>query len=107
GQISPGYSAPWAAPGVPLKAMKWLLQDLAPLRFKPQLSLQQWRWLWQMLMNCNQRSYQKNKARMLRVAEYSRDSLKALRLETGITYDDKAQGLIQLFRTDRQVAASA
>ena len=24
GQISPGYSAPWAAPGIPFKAIKWL-----------------------------------------------------------------------------------
>ena len=24
GQVSPGYSAPWAAPGIPIKAMKWL-----------------------------------------------------------------------------------
>lgn len=107
GQISPGYSAPWAAPGVPLKAIKWLMQDLAPLRFKPQLNLHQWQWLWQMLMNCNHRAYERNKARMLRIAEYSRDSLRELRRETGITYDNRAQGLIQLFRTDKQVAASA
>ena len=24
GEISPGYSSPWAAPGLPLKAAKWL-----------------------------------------------------------------------------------
>lgn len=107
GQISPGYSSPWAAPGVPLKAIKWLLQDLSPLRITPQLSLHQWRWLWQMLLNCNQTSYQINKERMLRVAEYSRDTLKRLRAETGIHYDDRGQGLIQLFRTDKQIVASA
>ena len=26
GQVSPGYSTPWAAPGIPLKALKWLFQ---------------------------------------------------------------------------------
>ena len=31
GQISPGYAAPWAAPGVPLKAIKWMFQRHAPL----------------------------------------------------------------------------
>jgi D-amino-acid dehydrogenase len=35
GQISPGYASPWAAPGVPLKAIKWLLQRHAPLAIKP------------------------------------------------------------------------
>src|SRR5699024_713596 len=88
GQISPGYSAPWAAPGVPLKAIKWLMQDLSPLQLKLQLNLHQLQWLWQMLMNCNDKSYQINKARMLRIAEYSRDNLKELRSETGITYDN-------------------
>lgn len=106
GQISPGYSAPWAAPGVPLKAIKWLLQDLAPLRFSPQWSWHQWRWLTQMLLNCNRRDYAINKARMLRIAEYSRDSLKALRAETGIEYDNRSGGLIQLFRTEKQRKAS-
>ena len=24
GQVSPGYSTPWAAPGIPLKALKWM-----------------------------------------------------------------------------------
>lgn len=28
-QISPGYSAPWAAPSIPVKAMKWLLMRLS------------------------------------------------------------------------------
>jgi glycine/D-amino acid oxidase-like deaminating enzyme len=28
GQVSPGYSAPWAAPGIPLKALKWLAGEL-------------------------------------------------------------------------------
>ena len=31
GQVSPGYSTPWAAPGIPLKALKWMLQEHAPL----------------------------------------------------------------------------
>ena len=30
GQISPGYSSPWAAPGIPAKAVKWLLQQHSP-----------------------------------------------------------------------------
>lgn len=106
GQISPGYSAPWAAPGVPLKAIKWLIQDLAPLRITPQLSVHQWRWMLSMLMNCRAKAYEVNKSRMLSVAEYSRNNLKTLREETGIDYDNRSQGLIQLFRSDKQVRSS-
>lgn len=106
GQISPGYAAPWAAPGVPLKAIKWLMQDLAPLKISPQVSFHQWRWMLSMLMNCSSTAYEQNKSRMLRVAEYSRSSLIALREETRIDYDNRAQGLIQLFRSDKQVRSS-
>ena len=35
GQISPGYASPWAAPGIPLKAFKWLFQRHAPLAIQP------------------------------------------------------------------------
>lgn len=107
GQISPGYSAPWAAPGVPLKAMKWLVQDLAPLRISPRLDATMLTWLGRMLSNCTHDAYARNKARMLRVAEYSRDCLVELRQEIGIEYDNRAQGLIQLFRSEKQQAASA
>lgn len=30
GEISPGYSSPWAAPGIPAKAVKWLFMRHAP-----------------------------------------------------------------------------
>ena len=41
GQVSPGYSTPWAAPGIPLKALKWMLEKHAPLSIKPDGSLWQ------------------------------------------------------------------
>ncbi|WP_342662544.1 D-amino acid dehydrogenase [Hahella ganghwensis] len=106
GQVSPGYSAPWAAPGVPLKAIKWMMQDLAPLRLSPTTDPSMYSWLFKMLMNCNEKSYRTNKARMLRVAEYSRDCLKNLRDELSLDYDQRTQGTLQLFRTQKQVDAS-
>jgi len=107
GQISPGYSTPWAAPGVPLKAIKWMMQDLAPLMINgKELDLQTLGWMGKMLANCNEKSYRRNKERMLRVSEYSRDCLKALRQEIGIEYDNRDRGLTQLFRSEKQVETS-
>lgn len=103
GQVSPGYSAPWAGPGVPLKAIQWLLMNHSPLVIKPTLDPALWRWGAQMLRNCTAARYKVNKARMVRIAEYSRDCLKALREDIGITYDDRAMGTIQLFRTQKQL----
>lgn len=106
GMISPGYSSPWAGPGIPLKAIGWMLQDLAPfmINFKA-LDSQTISWMIKMLRNCNTRSYQINKSRMLRVANYSHACFQALRRDLDLDYDARQQGTLQLFRSDKQVAA--
>ncbi len=103
GEVSPGYSAPWAGPGVPLKAIKWLLMEHSPLVVWPMFDANMWRWGLQLLANCTAKAYALNKSRMVPIAEYSRDCMKALRAETGIAYDDRAQGTLQLFRTQKQL----
>jgi D-amino-acid dehydrogenase len=103
GEVSPGYSAPWAGPGVPIKAIKWMLMQHSPLVVWPMLDPAMWRWGLAMLANCTEKAYALNKSRMVPIAEYSRDCLKALRAETGIQYDDRAQGTLQLFRTQKQL----
>ncbi|MCG2585304.1 D-amino acid dehydrogenase [Massilia sp. TS11] len=107
GEISPGYASPWAGPGVPQKAVKWLLMQHSPLVVRPQLDPAQWRWMFQMLMNCNHDSYAINKGRMVRLAEYARDVLIQLRADTGIAYDERSQGTLQLFRTQKQLDGAA
>jgi D-amino-acid dehydrogenase len=106
GEVSPGYSAPWAGPGVPLKAIKWLMMEHSPLAIRPSFDPQMWIWVTQMLMNCTSKRYEINKGRMLRMAQYSRDVLQALREETGIAYDERTQGTMQLFRNQQQLDAS-
>ena len=103
GEVSPGYSAPWAGPGIPLKAIKWLLMKHSPLVVRPQLDPAMWRFMLAMLANCTERAYALNKSRMVPIAEYSRDCMKALRAETGIAYDERTQGTLQLFRTQAQL----
>ncbi|ACI50464.1 D-amino-acid dehydrogenase [Gluconacetobacter diazotrophicus PA1 5] len=103
GQVSPGYSSPWAGPGVPLKAVRWLMMKNRPFVFWPMPDIGQWRWLAQMLQNCTTAAYDRNKGRMVRLAEYSRDVLGDLRAATGITYDDRQQGTLQVFRTQKQL----
>ena len=105
GEVSPGYSSPWAGPGVPAKAIQWMLMHHSPLVIWPMLDMAMWRWGAMMLRNCTEARYRINKARMVRLAEYSRDCLIALRRETGIAYDERAQGTIQLFRTQKQLDA--
>jgi D-amino-acid dehydrogenase len=103
GEISPGYASPWAAPGIPIKALRWLSMKHAPLILRPRVDLSMLRWLVAMLGNCNARDYAVNKSRMVRLAEFSRDCLMALRAETGIAYDERSLGTLQLFREEKQL----
>ena len=103
GQISPGYSAPWAAPGIPLKGLKWMFTKHAPLSIRPDGSLWQLQWMFQLLKNCNTASYDINKERMVRLAEYSRDRLDDLRNQDDIQYEARTQGTLQVFRTQKQL----
>ena len=105
GQISPGYATPWAAPGIPFKALKWMFQKHAPLAIRLDGNLWQLRWMLSMLSHCNPAHYEVNKERMMRVAEYSRHCLQALRAATGIQYEQRTGGTLQVFRTDAQLEA--
>lgn len=107
GEVSFGYCSPWAAPGIPLKAMKWLFMQHAPLILRPKMDAAMLSWMMQMLMNCTSERYAINKSRMLRIADYARISLAEVRDETGIAYDERMQGTLQLFRTQQQLDASA
>jgi D-amino-acid dehydrogenase len=107
GEVSPGYSSPWAGPGVPVKAIKWLLMKHGPLVVRPKLDPVMWVWVLKMLRNCTSARYAVNKGRMIPIAEYSRDCLRALRGEAGIHYDERAQGTLQLFRHHYQLDHTA
>ena len=106
GQISPGYASPWAAPGIPLKAAKWLLQKHAPFTVRPTSDPFQLRWMLKMFANCTPAAYAVNKGRMVRLAEYSRDCMKLLRDELALDYEGRQLGTLQLFRSQAQRDAS-
>lgn len=105
GQISYGYSSPWAAPGVPIKAIKWMMSSHSPLIINPKLSLPMANWMWQLFVNCDAERYNLNKSRMLTLANYSRHCLTQLRNDTKISYQDRQQGTLQVFREAKQIDA--
>jgi D-amino-acid dehydrogenase len=104
GQISANHVTPWATPGTPLKALKWLGRTDAPLllhlRWDPAFAA----WLLRFLANCTRRRLRINVERALRVALYSRTQLAALRTATGIEYDQLRRGILHIFRNRRDYA---
>jgi D-amino-acid dehydrogenase len=107
GQLSFGYTSPWAAPGVPLKALKWMFAKHPPLTIRPDGTLFQLKWMLQMWRNCTAARYAVNKERMVRLSQYSRDCLQQLRADTQINYEGRQQGTLQVFRTRQQLDAVA
>ena len=104
-QISACHAKPWAGPGTPWQALKWMWQPDAPLLFRP------WRWdppLWawgmRFLGNCTPGRAQVNMERALRVSLYSRAVLAALRQRTNIQYDQVLQGILHIYRTPEEFA---
>jgi D-amino-acid dehydrogenase len=104
GGVCPGFAGPWASPGMPLKGLKSLFKADAPFKLRPKPDPAQWRWLAAFLANCTTRQFAHNKARMQRMAHYSKAQLVALREETGIAYDDAAKGVLQIFCTQEEMA---
>jgi D-amino-acid dehydrogenase len=106
-EISPGYASPWAAPDIPLKAMKWLFMRYSPLILRPRPDPHMLAWMLAILKNCTSARYARNKARMVRLASHSREMLIRLRADTGIQYDQRTRGTLQLFRTQHQLDGMA
>jgi D-amino-acid dehydrogenase len=107
GGICPGFAGPWAAPGMPGKIARWLFARHAPVALRPQLDPYQWRWLALFLKNCGAERFARNKARMQRIAHYSKACLTELRAETGLAFDHGSGGVLQLFRTEEELAGAA
>ena len=106
GELSYGMTSPWAAPGIPWKAVKWMFMRHRPLMIWPLLSPSMWSWCAMMVSNCNAKSYAINKGRMVRVSNYSRDALTELLDEVQIDFDLREKGTLQLFRKQKQIDGS-
>ena len=96
GQISADHAAPWAKPGVPLQALKWMFREDAPLLFRLRADPAQWRWGLEFLRNCTAGRFKENAARLQQLGRYSRAQLRALRKETGLQYDQVSRGILAM-----------
>jgi len=106
GVIAPAYIGPWAQPGMPRKILAYLFRPHAPVVFRPAFDRTLWRWLWRWYTECALERFVRNKARMQRVAYYSRDQLRALRTRLELQYEQTA-GYLQLFRSQQELARCA
>ncbi|MFZ6771387.1 D-amino acid dehydrogenase [Undibacterium sp. SXout7W] len=105
-QISVSHAEPWANPSAPLKVLKWLGKEDAPLLFRPRAELLQWMWGLSFLRECTQKRTDDNIRQIVAIAEYSRQTLQAVRAETGIDYDCLTKGILHFYTDQKEFDAS-
>ncbi|GKS92430.1 D-amino acid dehydrogenase [Acidovorax sp. SUPP2539] len=106
GQISVSHAEPWANPGAPLKVLKWLGREDAPLLFRLRADMRQWLWGLQFLRECTPARTRHNIEQIVRLGTYSRDTLQQLRRDTGIQYDQRTQGILHFYTSAREFDAA-
>lgn len=106
GQISVSHAEPWANPSAPFKVFKWLFRDDAPLLFRPRVDLAQWEWCLRFLAECTPARTERNIASIVALGLYSRDSLRELRAELGINYDDLQRGILHFYTNEAEFEAA-
>jgi D-amino-acid dehydrogenase len=106
GQISVSHAEPWANPGAPLKVLKWLMKEDAPLLFRLRADAAQWRWGLQFLRECTPGRTANNIRNIVSLGLYSRAKLQALRASTGIAYDQRTQGILHFYTSSEEYDAA-
>lgn len=106
GQISVSHAEPWANPSAPFKVLKWLGQEDAPLLFRLRSDLGQWMWGLQFLRECTPERTRHNIRQIVKLGTYSRDTLQQLRRDIGLNYDQRTQGILHFYTSQKEFEAA-
>ncbi|HWA37190.1 MAG TPA: D-amino acid dehydrogenase [Burkholderiales bacterium] len=106
GQVSVSHAEPWANPGAPLKVLKWLAREDAPLLFRLRPDLRQWLWGLAFLRECTPARTRHNIEQIVRLGTYSREKLQALRRDTELHYDHLERGILHFYTDAREFEAA-
>ena len=97
GFLSAAFCAPWAMPGLPRQAAAALFDRTAPIRWRPDGSLAQLRWIRALLAQCHPAAFARYRQRLVQLALHSLSELRAVASRTGAAFDMLEAGVLQLF----------
>jgi D-amino-acid dehydrogenase len=102
GQISVSHAEPWANPSAPLKVLQWLGKEDAPLLFRLRADMRQWLWGLQFMRECTPARTRHNIKQIVQLGTYSRAMLSELRMSTGLNYDQRTQGILHFYTSQKE-----
>jgi len=106
GVIHASEVEPWSQPGMPMKIVKWLGRENAPLLLRYGAIPQMWRWGLEFAGNCTPEKFRANARANLILALHSLKSLQEIGAEAGIAYDRATRGVIKIYRSKESFDAS-
>jgi D-amino-acid dehydrogenase len=101
GVVAPGYVTPWAAPGMRLKVLRSLLSTHGAIKVRWPLTVRDLRWMSHWQRACKLETYLANRARMQRLAFYSRTRLHEISEARELSYE-RSDGYLVLLRSKRE-----
>lgn len=106
GQISVSHATPWANPATPMKALKWLFREDAPLLFRLRADPSQLKWAWDFLQQCRASRADANLIQMIRLGLYSRSALQQLRDQLQLDYQQQTRGIMHFYTNQAEFDAA-
>nr|WP_299037011.1 D-amino acid dehydrogenase [uncultured Psychrobacter sp.] len=106
GQISVSHATPWANPKTPIKALKWLFREDAPLLYRLRADKAQLKWAMQFLKECRADRADANLVQMLHLGLYSRTALQQLRRSINIEYEQQTRGIMHFYTSQAEFDAA-
>jgi D-amino-acid dehydrogenase len=99
GVIHASEVEPWSQPGMPMKVIKWLGKENAPLLLRYGAIPHVLRWGSEFARNCTPDRFRENAKSNLHLALHSLKSLQEIGAETGINYDRATRGVLKIYRS--------
>ncbi|HEY6254314.1 MAG TPA: D-amino acid dehydrogenase [Xanthobacteraceae bacterium] len=106
GQISVSHAEPWANPSAPMKVLRWLFKEDAPLLVRLRADPAQWRWCLRFLLECTPARTRDNIRQIVALGLYSRRSLGELRQALSLRYDDLQKGILHFYTSKAEFEAA-
>ncbi|MGI4858360.1 MAG: D-amino acid dehydrogenase [Janthinobacterium lividum] len=106
-QLSYSYVAPLAGPGVLSKLPKWFIDADAPMRFRPTLDPDLWRWCRRFVSACTRTQSLRATREMLALSFLSRDLMREMiAAEPSLAFDYTRSGKLVLHRSPEALSAA-